>query len=99
MAEMGHDVVGMDDDAAKIASLRAGTVPFYEPGLQDLVADMERAGRLRYSTDPGETVRHAEVVFICVGTPRRADGAPNLAYVQQAAATVAEHATGSLVVA
>ena len=99
MAELGHDVLGMDDDAAKVESLRSGTVPFYEPDLEDLVRDMEAAGRLRFSHDAAEAVRHAEVVFICVGTPRRADGAPNLAYVQQAAATVAEHATRSLIVA
>ena len=99
MAELGHDVVGMDDDAAKVAALRSGTVPFHEPGLQELVRAMADTGRLRFTTEASDAVGHAEVVFICVGTPRRADGAPNLSYVQGAAATVADHATRSLIVA
>jgi len=99
MAELGHDVVGMDDDAAKIATLTAGHVPFVEPGLEDLVQQVVAQGRLRFSTDTAEAVRHAEVVFICVGTPRKEDGSPNLAYVQRVAAEVAEHAEHAVVVA
>ena len=99
MAELGHDVVGMDDDATKVALLRAGTVPFHEPGLQELVDRVAAAGRLTFTTRTAEAVRHAEVVFICVGTPRKEDGSPNLVYVQQAAASVAEHAQGPVVVA
>jgi UDPglucose 6-dehydrogenase len=99
MAALGHDVVGMDDDAAKVEVLRAGGVPFVEPDLPELVAHVVERGLLRFTHDAAEAVRHAEVVFICVGTPRRVDGSPNLAYVQQAASTVAEHAQRSLVVA
>ena len=99
MAELGHDVVGMDDDAAKVALLRSGTVPFHEPGLQELVDRVAAAGRLTFTTQTAEAVPHAEVVFICVGTPRKEDGSPNLVYVQQAAASVAEHAQGPVVVA
>jgi UDPglucose 6-dehydrogenase len=99
MAELGHDVVGMDDDDAKVATLASGDMPFYEPDLPELVDRGVAAGRIRFTTDAGEAVGDADVVFICVGTPRREDGSPNLAFVQAAAASVAAHATGRLVVA
>ena len=99
MAELGHDVIGMDDDAAKVESLQAGEVYFYEPRLQELVDRTVGAGRLRFTGDSVEALDGAHVAFICVGTPRREDGAPNLAYVQAAAASVAKHATGPIVVA
>ncbi len=98
-AELGHDVVGMDDDARKIAALDQGRVPFYEPGLEALVADGKSSGRLRFTSDAAEAAAGQDVVFICVGTPRREDGAPNLAYVQAAASSVSRCATGPLVVA
>ena len=98
-AELGHEVVGMDDDAAKIETLESGRVPFYEPGLQDLVTSNVDRGRLTFTTDPAAAIQGADVVFICVGTPRRDDGAPNLTYVQAVAATVATHATAPVVVA
>ena len=97
-AELGHDVVGVDDDAGKVASLDAGQVPFYEPGLQELVTKHQDAGRLTFTGRHSDAIPGADAVFICVGTPRRDDGAPNLAYVQQAAATVAELADGPTVV-
>ena len=99
LADLGHTVIGMDEDAGKIASLRAGVVPFVEPGLPELVADGVDAGRIRFTSDPDEALDGVAVVFICVGTPRRADGAPNLSFVQAVAATVARHAAGPLVVA
>jgi UDPglucose 6-dehydrogenase len=99
MADLGHDVVGMDDDAAKIATVQAGEMPFVEPGLDELVKAGVDAGRLRFTTNPGEAIDGMDVVFICVGTPRRDDGSPNLSYVQAAATSVATHATGPAVVA
>ena len=99
MAELGHHVVGMDNDERKVASLRAGQVPFYEEGLQELVDKGVAAGSLSFTSDPAEALSGPDVVFISVGTPRRADGSPNLAYVQAAAATVASHAKRPLVVA
>jgi UDPglucose 6-dehydrogenase len=98
-ADLGHEVVGMDDDAHKIQVLEQGDMPFFEPGLGDLVEAGRAAGRLRFTTHAGEAVVDADVVFICVGTPRRDDGSPNLSYVQAAASSVAKHATGSVVVA
>ena len=99
MAAMGHDVVGYDIDMAKIEGLRAGQMPFHEAELDDLVATGVDAGHISFTDDEVEAVRDADVVFICVGTPPRADGAPNLTFVQEAAAMVAQHATRPGVVA
>ena len=92
----GHDVVGLDDDAAKVATLREGRAWFYEPGLQELLDEVIAAGRLTFTSDPGEAIAGAEVVFACVGTPALPDGSPNLAYLEAVAHTVAEVATGDV---
>ncbi|HSL12480.1 MAG TPA: UDP-glucose/GDP-mannose dehydrogenase family protein [Actinomycetota bacterium] len=99
MAEAGHDVVGMDQDVAKMEALAAGRSPFYEPGVEDLLERNVAAGRLRFTTSAREAVADADVVFICVGTPPRASGEANLLAVEQAARQVARDATGPLVVA
>src|SRR5688572_29478605 len=99
MADLGHEVVGMDDDHAKIDSLLAGHVPFHEPDLPELLQAGRDAGLVSFTQDIAEAVAGTDVVFICVGTPRRDDGAPNLAFVQAAAAAVARNATGPIVVA
>ncbi|HEX2050677.1 MAG TPA: UDP-glucose/GDP-mannose dehydrogenase family protein [Actinomycetota bacterium] len=98
LAALGHDVVGTDHDGEKIASLQAGTAPFFEPGLQDLLDDTLARGRLRFTTDDRDAVAGSEVVFICVGTPARARGDANLVAVENAARAVARHATGPVVV-
>ena len=72
MAELGHDVVGIDSDAAKVAALASGTVPFWEPGLDEVLRRGLESGRLRFSTDPRDATG-ARVHFVCVGTPQRAD--------------------------
>jgi UDPglucose 6-dehydrogenase len=88
-ADFGHDVVCIDKDAAKIAALKAGRMPIYEPGLEGLVAANVREGRLRFATEPGEAVAAADIVFIAVGTPaRRGDGHADLTYVYEAAAEI-----------
>jgi len=99
MADLGHNVVGLDEDTAKIESLQSGTVPFVEPGLPELVAAGVEAGRISFTTDPAKALAAAEVVFICVGTPSRPDGSPDLSYVQAVAATVASVADHPVVVA
>lgn len=99
MAAIGHEVIGYDIDTAKIDGLRAGEVPFYEADLDELVAAGVAAGRISFADDEVDAVDAAEVVFICVGTPSRPDGAPNLTFVQAAAAMVAAHATAPVVVA
>jgi UDPglucose 6-dehydrogenase len=96
-ARWGHDVVGYDDDAAKIAVMQEGRSWFYEPGLQELLDEVIAAGRLTFTSDPAAAIGGSEAVFACVGTPPQADGSPNLAYLEAVAGTVAEHATGDLV--
>lgn len=99
MAEIGHDVVGIDVDAAKIASLQAGVVPFHEPGLPELLASSLASGRLTFTTDVA-AVADCEVHFVCVGTPqRKGEYAADLTYVDASIASLAEHLpVGSLVV-
>src|SRR3990167_6258065 len=94
-SEFGVEVVGVDKDAAKIAALREGRMPIYEPGLEDLVANNVKAGRLSFSTDLAGAVSGADAVFIAVGTPsRRGDGHADLTYVYAAAREVAAALTG-----
>jgi len=91
LASIGHDVVADDDDVAKVDLLRRGTSWFYEPGLEELLREGVASGRLRFTTDTAEAVAHGQVIFICVGTPSRADGSPNLAFVEKVARAVASH--------
>lgn len=91
MAEMGHDVVGVDVDPAKIDMLNAGHAPFFEPDLDDLLAKHFAAKRLRFTTDIAEAAG-ADVHFVCVGTPQRSDGlAADMTYVETAINTLAPH--------
>ncbi|WP_069385822.1 UDP-glucose dehydrogenase family protein [Cellulosimicrobium cellulans] len=84
MATLGHDVVGVDVDAGKVDALAHGRAPFYEPGLQELLADAVSAGRLEFTTDPSRSAG-ADVHFLCVGTPQRVDSyAADLTFVDAA---------------
>jgi UDPglucose 6-dehydrogenase len=97
-AEFGVDVAVMDVDPDKIEGLRAGRMPIYEPGLDKLVAENVRDGRLTFTTDLSEAVKGADAVFLAVGTPtRRGDGHADLSYVYAAAEQVAKAADGPLV--
>ena len=97
-AEFGVDVCVVDTDAGKVAALREGRIPIYEPGLDRLVADNLADGRLRFTTELAEAVRGADAVFLAVGTPaRRGDGHADLTYVYAAAEQVARAAAGPLV--
>jgi UDPglucose 6-dehydrogenase len=89
LAHVGHDVVVDDDDASKLDLIRQGRSWFYEPGLEELLGEVVRAGRLRVAGDKAEAVGHGTVIFICVGTPSRGDGSPNLAFVEAVAREVA----------
>ena len=71
MAELGHDVIGVDIDAGKVAKLAAGDIPFYEPGLRKMLSDNLAAGRLRFTTDYDEAADFADVHFLGVGTPQK----------------------------
>ncbi len=96
-AEFGVEVCLVDTDAAKVASLREGRIPIYEPGLDRLVEENAREGRLRFTTDLAEAMRGADAAFLAVGTPsRRGDGHADLSYVFAAAEQAARAATGPL---
>jgi UDPglucose 6-dehydrogenase len=98
-ADFGHDVCCVDREAEKVAALRRGEMPIFEPGLSELVAKNVREGRLSFSTGLAEAVRGAEAVFIAVGTPsRRGDGHADLSFVFSAAREIAAHLEGYTVV-
>ena len=87
-ADLGNDVVCLDTDEKKIALLRGGGIPIYEPGLQQLVTHNVAAGRLRFTTDVEEGVAHGAVQFIAVGTPSDQDGSADMRYVIAAARSI-----------
>jgi UDPglucose 6-dehydrogenase len=99
MSSLGFTVVGVDTDAQKIAQLSRGELPFYEPGLDTLLASEIKTGRLTFTTD-FSAVADADVHFICVGTPQSKDGlAADLTYVKASVAAIAPYLkSGSLVV-
>lgn len=98
-SHFGHDVTCVDKDEAKIAHLKEGGIPIYEPGLDDLVADNVKAGRLSFTTDLKTAVAESDAVFIAVGTPsRRGDGHADLSYVYAATEEIAEALDGYTVV-
>ena len=90
LSEFGHHVTCIDTDAEKVEALRAGTIPIFEPGLEEVVATNTRAGRLSFDTDLANAVESADAVFIAVGTPsRRGDGHADLTFVFHAAEAIA----------
>jgi UDPglucose 6-dehydrogenase len=98
-ADFGHVVTCIDKDAGKIDRLKSGGIPIYEPGLDKLVADNVKAGRLFFTTEAAEAVKTADAVFIAVGTPsRRGDGHADLSYVYAAAEEIAGLVDGFTVV-
>ena len=98
-ADFGHDVVCVDKDPAKIARLKAGEVPIFEPGLDALMQANIKAGRLSFTTDLAEAARDVDAIFIAVGTPtRRGDGHADLTYVYDAAREIAGVAPDGAVV-
>ena len=84
-AESGNDVVCVDKDAAKIRTLRAGKMPIYEPGLEELVRRNRHENRLTFTTTLPKAVRSSIVVFIAVGTPQGEDGSADLKYILKVA--------------
>ncbi|WP_374013656.1 UDP-glucose/GDP-mannose dehydrogenase family protein [Pseudoxanthomonas koreensis] len=98
LAEVGHDVVCVDVDAAKIEGLRNGVVPIYEPGLEQMVQANHAAGRLHFSTDAAVAIGHGDLLFIAVGTPADEDGSADLQHVLAVARTIGRHIDGPVVV-
>ena len=100
MAELGFEVLGMDVDAAKVEKLAAGQVPFFEPGLEELLVKNLATGRLRFTTDYAEVGEFGDVHFVCVGTPqKKGEMAADMTYVDAVVTGVAPHLRdGALVV-
>jgi UDPglucose 6-dehydrogenase len=91
LAEVGHDIVCVDIDAAKVDGLNRGVIPIYEPGLEPMVKANYTAGRLKFTTDAAQAISHGDIVFIAVGTPPDEDGSADLKYVLKVAQTIGEH--------
>jgi UDPglucose 6-dehydrogenase len=89
-SDLGNRVVCVDINEQKVEALKQGSMPIYEPGLEELVARNVRAGRLAFTTSYAEGLRDAEFVFIAVGTPEGVDGEADLRYVRMAARSIAE---------
>jgi UDPglucose 6-dehydrogenase len=99
LSEFGHDVVCIDKDASKVETLRAGGIPIFEPGLDEVVAASVKASRLSFETDLAKGVAGASAVFIAVGTPsRHGDGHADLSYVFAAAEEISKALSGYAVV-
>jgi len=88
-AEVGHKVVCVDNDEAKVKTLRAGGIPIYEPGLEELVRKNTAAGRLSFTSSTAEGVESSDVVFIAVPTPPQPDGAVDLSFIEKVAREIA----------
>jgi UDPglucose 6-dehydrogenase len=98
LAEGGHDVVGLDPDAATITNLRANKPPVSEPGLAALTAEQQKAGRLRFTTDAADAITGAEVVWVCFDTPVDANDNADVGWVRARLDDIAPHlAPGALV--
>ncbi len=88
-AHLGHDVICADVDKAKVERLRNGEIPIVEEGLERLVNECTRAGRLEFVSDSTDAVRRSDIVFLCVPTPQGDDGSADLSYIEAAAAEIA----------
>ena len=97
-AELGNTVICMDKDAEKIEMLNKGKMPFYEPGLEEMVNRNVEDGRLYFITDAGEAMRKSEIIFIAVGTPTKENGETDLSQVEAAASEIGKNLNASKIV-
>ncbi|MBI5407891.1 MAG: UDP-glucose/GDP-mannose dehydrogenase family protein [Nitrospirae bacterium] len=97
-AEFGINVTCVDNDEKKIQAMRKGVVPFYEPGLEELLQRNTKAGRMHFTTNIAEAVDNSLVIFIAVGTPPRGDGSAEMKYVENVAKEIASHITSYKVI-
>ena len=91
LAEVGHQVVCVDIDAAKINGLNRGVIPIYEPGLEEMVVANHGSGRIVFTTEAASSIAHGDIIFIAVGTPPDEDGSADLQYVLAVARTIGQH--------
>src|SRR6201746_727098 len=92
-AEVGHQVICVDNDAAKVKKLQAGGIPIYEPGLEELVKKNVAAGRLQFTNSTAEGVQKSDVIFIAVPTPPQVDGSVDLSFIERVARDIANSMT------
>ena len=97
-ADLGNEVVCVDIDEAKIAGLRRGKLPIYEPGLQEMVERNAKVDRLSFTTSYAEGLEDAEFAFIAVDTPSGSEGEADLKYVRRAAERIGQEITGSIII-
>ena len=97
-AEVGHHVICVDNDAAKVKMLQAGGIPIYEPGLAELVQKNVTAGRLKFTSSTAEGVANSDVIFIAVPTPPQPDGSVDLSYIERVARDIAAALTSYKIV-
>src|SRR5882724_3600145 len=88
-AEVGHHVICVDNDAAKVKTLQGGEIPIYEPGLEELVKKNVAAGRLKFTNSTAEGVQNSDVIFIAVPTPPQPDGSVDLSFIEKVARDIA----------
>src|ERR1022692_4172843 len=93
-AEVGHQVICVDNDAAKVKLLQEGGIPIYEPGLEELVKGNVAAGRLNFTTSTAEGVEKSDVIFIAVPTPPMPDGSVDLSFIERVARDTATAMSG-----
>jgi len=98
LADVGNDVLCVDVDDKKVANLKKGVIPIFEPGLDDVIKSNVEAGRLDFTTDMDQAVSHAEVQFIAVGTPPGEDGSADMQYVEAVASTIGSRMTENKIV-
>jgi UDPglucose 6-dehydrogenase len=98
LSDLGHDVVGVDVDTARVQMLRRNKIPIYEPGLEELIERNVRDGRLTFTTDMGDAVEASEFAFLAVGTPPNSRGGADLTALKGAARDIGASVRGDLVV-
>ena len=91
LAEFGHEVIGTDKVAEKIRRISEGEVPIFEPGLDKLLQAGLKRGNLRFSHDLSQTIRQADVIFVCVGTPPQDDGSADMSQIEEVSRMIAEN--------
>ncbi len=97
LASIGHEVIGVEIDPLRLDSLRAGVVPFHEPGLSELVTAQNERGALQFTDSYELAMKGTEVIFLCVGTPALPDGSPDTTHVESAAHSISEWITNPTV--
>jgi UDPglucose 6-dehydrogenase len=97
-ADLGNHVIALDINEQRVANLKKGIMPIYEPGLEELVKRNVKAGRLQFTTDYAEAVKGTEFAFIAVGTPSGVNGEADLQYVAAAAKSIAENMTAPIII-